>query len=431
MAVPVKFLSSAFSSLRRHPWRVLTAVVVLAAAAGGGAYAYYHHRQEREAEHLRAAEQALARYDFDEAQEHLAVCISLWPERGDVRLLAAQAARRAGRLPEAQAHLDECKRLEGETTEHMLEQRMLAVQKGDFRESEYLLKLLKDNPPQATLILEALAQGTYHVYFMGAAKGYAEKVLEREPGNVPMLLLLGVIWDSKTNFNEAEKDFRAALEAQPEHAQARLELARFLVRQRQFEEATKHFEILRERHFQRPAVLMGLAICRRQESRTPEERALLDELLAEYPNSADALAERGRLKLEAGELAEAERDLRAAVAQTPYDREAVFHLAHCLHLRGKDEESAAFTAKIKKFEDDMKSLGALTDEIGKKPNNAELHRQAGLICHRNGMDLQAERWLLGALQIDPRYKPTYQSLADFYSDVGRTELAAQYRAGAR
>src|SRR5439155_7949447 len=100
-----------------------------------------------------------------------------------------------------------------------------------------LIKLLDEDPAHATLILEALASGTYHVYMLGAAKNYAERVLERQPGNVPMLLMLGILWDGKTGFDEAEKNFRAAVEAQPGHAQARLELAQFLLRRKKVEEA--------------------------------------------------------------------------------------------------------------------------------------------------------------------------------------------------
>ncbi|HEY1859360.1 MAG TPA: tetratricopeptide repeat protein, partial [Gemmataceae bacterium] len=308
MATAVKLRLNIYPSLRRHPWRVLVGLLVLAAAAGAGAYFLVFYR------HFRAAERAIARYDFDEAQEHLAACIRaeegvatyipFWPRRADLYLLAARTARRAERFPEAAAHLGEYERLQGKTSEQLLEHSMLRVQQGDLKENGiYLVKLLREDPPQTTLILEALAQGTYHVYLLSAAKRYAEKVLEREPDNVLMLLLLGIMLDGWHNVSEAEQYFRAAVNAQPGHAQARLELAQFLLRQRRYAEAAGHLEQLRERHYRPAAVLMGLALCRRQEGQTQKERELLDTLLAEYPETADALAERGRLELEAGELA--------------------------------------------------------------------------------------------------------------------------------
>jgi tetratricopeptide (TPR) repeat protein len=426
MTTTVKHRLKALRLFRRHPWRVAAGLIVVVVVAGIGGYAllFFHH--------FHAAEQAVARYDFEEAQDHLATCIRLWPHRGDLHLLAARAARRAGRLTEATEHLDECQRLDGKTPENLLEYAMLRAQQGDFRNSgKYLLSLLEDNPPEAPLILEALALGTYRVYMLGASRNYAEKAIQLEPGNVPMLLLLARLYDGRVRFADAEKYYRAAVEAQQGHAEARLELAQFLLRLNKFDESADNLEQLRNRRFRMPEVLMGLALCRRQQGQTEEERELLDSLLLESPDNPEALAERGRLELEAGELNAAERDLRSALAKRPCDRQAILNLAQCLDRRGKNDEGAAFTAKLAQLEDDRKSLEKLIDEIAKKPNDVEMHRQAGLICQRIGRDHDAERWLLGALQIDQHHKPTYESLADFYTHVGRLELAAQYRQGAR
>jgi predicted Zn-dependent protease len=411
---------------RQHPWRVLAASFALLVIAGAGGYAilFYYH--------LHAAEQAIARYDFDEGQEHLATCIRLWPKRGDLHLFAARTARRADRLEDAKKHLDESQRLDGKTDENLLEYAMLLAQQGDFRDSgTYLLSVLKEEPPEAALILEALALGTYHVYMLGAARNYAEQAVEREPGNVTMLLLLAHLYESRVRLDVAEKNYRAAVDAQPGHAQARLELAEFLLRVKKIDEAAGHFEQLQTRRYQMPAVLMGLALCRRQQGRTEEERELLDLVLFQAPENTQALSERGQLELEADQLEAAERDLRAAVAKTPNDRQAVFHLARCLNQRGKTDEGALYTAKLDRLEEDRKNLERLIEEIAKKPNDAELHRQAGVLSQRIGLDHDAERWFLGALQIDQHHKPTYQSLADFYTHVGRPGLAAQYRDGAR
>jgi predicted Zn-dependent protease len=413
-------------SLRRHPWRVAAVLLILLAAAGAGVYAliFYHH--------LHAAEEAAARYDFDAAHDHLAQCIRLWPRRGDLHLLAARNLRRAGRLTEAAQRLDESERLDGKTPAYLLEYAMLRVQQGDLREPrKYLLRLLDEDHPEATLILEALAYGTYHVYLLGVARNYAERALERDPGNVPMMLLLAAMHDSRARFEEAEAAYRAAVRAQPDRNQARLGLAQFLLRHGKVEEATDHFEYLRGKGYQTQAVLMGLALCCRNRGEWSDERTLLDTLLAESPDNVQALVERGRLELDAEDLDAAERDLRRAAEQEPFDRQAHLLLGQCLSRRGKQEESAACLAKLAKYEADMKTLHTLTEEIAKQPNDPEKHRQAGLICQRYGLDREAERWLLGALQIDPRYPPTYESLADFYTHVGRLDLAAQYREGPR
>jgi Tfp pilus assembly protein PilF len=414
-----------FSSIRRHPLCVVAGLsAILALGAGGYALFFYYH--------LHAAEQANARYDFNEAQEHLATCIRLWPNRADLHLQAARTARRAGRFADAMEHLDSFERLEGKTPAYLLEYAMLRAQQGDFQSSgEYLISLLAKDHPDSTLILEALAHGTNYIYHLGESMHFAEQALQREPGHVPMLLLLAHLWDSVSAFDNAEKNYRAAVEAQPGHAQARLELAQFLLRHDKAEEAADHFEQLRKRHYQLQEILLGLALCRRRQGKAADERELLDALLSEFPNDTNALGERGRQELEADELEAAERDLRSAVSGAPYDRQALFHLAHCLQRLGKDEESAVCTAKLAELEADMKSLEELIGEIAKDPNNAEKLRQAGVICLRNGRDLEAERWFLGAWQLDTRHKPTNQSLADLYTQRGRPDLAAPYRDAAR
>jgi predicted Zn-dependent protease len=400
----------------------LAAILVL--GAGGYALFFYYH--------LHAAEKANARYDFDDAQEHLATCIRLWPRRADLHFQAARTARRAGRFGDAMKHLDALERLEGKTPSYLLEYAMLRAQQGDFEPSgAYLINLLEKDHPDSTLILEALAQGTNHVYHLGKSINFAEGALEREPGNVPMLLLRGHLWDSVNRFGDAEKDYRAAIESQPGHAQARLELAQFLLRHDKADEALDHFEQLRKRRYQMPLVLMGLALCCRQQGRTAEERELLDTLLAESPDDPNALAERGKLELQADELDAAERDLRNALSQAPYDRQTTFHLSECLQRRGKDEESTVYAAKLAQLEKDMNSLEELIREIAKDPGNPEKLRQAGVICLRNGRDQEAERWFLGAWQLAPRHKPTNQSLADLYTQRGRPDLAAPFREAAR
>ena len=266
---------------------------------------------------------------------------------------------------------------------------------------------------------------------LGASKTYALKAVEREPGNVLMLLLLARLHESAVQADDAEGSYRAAVAAQPGHSQARLELAQFLLRRKKIDDAAEQFEQLRECRAERPAVLMGLVLCRRQQGRTEEERELLDTVVSELPDNAEALAERGRLELEADELEAAERDLRKAVLKLPHDSQVLFHLGQCLDRRGKENEAALYRAELAQVQADLKSLEMLIGEIVKSPNDAEKRRQAGLICQRIGRDQQAERWFLGALQADRSHKPTYQSLADFYTHIGRLELAAQYREAAR
>src|SRR5262245_50927112 len=87
----------------RTPARAALSAVVLAllALAGWqGLRVLRFHRDQAK------AEEALAEYDFPEARRRLASCLALRPRDPAVLLLAVQAARRDGRLDEAQEYLD-------------------------------------------------------------------------------------------------------------------------------------------------------------------------------------------------------------------------------------------------------------------------------------------------------------------------------------
>ena len=59
--------------------------------------------------HLKAAEQALARHDYEEARQHLAKYLATWPRDARANFLAAQTARRLRRYADAGEHLRVCR----------------------------------------------------------------------------------------------------------------------------------------------------------------------------------------------------------------------------------------------------------------------------------------------------------------------------------
>jgi len=52
----------------------------------------------------------------------------------------------------------------------------------------------------------------------------------------------------------------------------------------------------------------------------------------------------------------------------------------------------------------------------------------GLICLRNNKDDDGLRWLVGALKLESRHKPSHLALAEYYDRAGKKDLAQQHRA---
>src|SRR5207249_199343 len=116
---------------------------------------------------------------------------------------------------------------------------------------------------------------------------------------------------------------------------ARLRLGEVLLEKVHPLGAREHFELLRKRRPEDPAVLLGLARCRSLLSDFDSARDLLDKLLKKHPRHAEALVQRGKLALEQGNPKEGEAYLRKAVAQDPASPEALYGLVLCLRQGGR------------------------------------------------------------------------------------------------
>src|SRR6185295_3053210 len=117
---------------------------------------------------------------YELAREHILEAVGFWPERGDVRFLAARLCRRAGAPDEGKAHLEAARRLLGETPAIRLEQQLIAAQKGEaseFAESA-LNERAKVEPENRSLIYEALVCGAFATFRINRGKALADAWLQ-------------------------------------------------------------------------------------------------------------------------------------------------------------------------------------------------------------------------------------------------------------
>src|SRR5207249_12315096 len=128
----------------------------------------------------------------------------------------------------------------------------------------------------------------------------------------------------------AEASFRRAVELDPDHEGARLGLGLALLGGKRFSEAAEHFEFLRQRQPDNWNVQVNLAECWAGLGQETQAVGLLEDVLAQQPQEAHALALLGRLLTERGEYAEAESRLRQAIALNPSDQTARHNLIMCL-----------------------------------------------------------------------------------------------------
>jgi predicted Zn-dependent protease len=350
-----------------------------------------------------------------------------------VLLLATQAARRDGRLDEAQQHLDRYRdRVNAPTPEGALQSVLLRVQRGLVKEYVHvLIDQVEVRHPASEQILEALAQGCVHVYRLDEASFWTKQLLDRFPGNP-----IGRLLDAQTNVTLRRREraleiMRRLLEDYPDNDKARLYLAGLLFKGNQHEEAAHHYRTLHRRQAAEVTPLLGLVGALLKLERLDEAAPLLRELEEKHVHNSEALLECGRFALLQKRLADAESFLRRAVLLAPNDHEVQFELAVCLRQLGRTDESHRHLERFKQIEADMMRLEKVFQAIVKAPADPAPRLEAGRICLRNGQVSEGLRWLSGVLDLVPNHKPTHKLLADHFESVGDTTLAEHHRARAR
>lgn len=376
-------------------------------------------QQLKAAYHFRAAQLALQQRDYSAAEVHLRACLAVWHDDEATHLLAARCARCQEQYQGAQRHLARCRHAEGAK----LEAALLRVQRGELDESEtYLKRTIAPDHPDAAEVLEALALGYSKTDHLADLLECTDLWLQIRPEDPQALYWRGYAWERLRQSEKARDCYQRATAADPLHDKARLRLGNlFLQRFRRPVEALEQFENLRLRHGDDPEVLLGLARCYRLLDRIDDAQELIRGLLDHHPQLAEALAERGRLAVARGQVAEAESCFRQAAALAPDDREALYDLLQCLERRGQDEEARACADRLRQLEADLARLDELIAAIGRKPADADLRCQAGLLCLRYGRDQEGLRWLHSALQTAPHHPATQAALADYNQRHGKSE----------
>jgi tetratricopeptide (TPR) repeat protein len=416
------------TAIRRHPWLcgVLGCVLLVAG------YAIYRHVWAEI--HYRRAEEALARSlrvkglaPLAEARGHLACCLRVWPNNGRVHFLMAQAARRAGDPDDAARSLRRAEKAGWVVEAIDLEKTLAGVQRGDLEREPVLVSFVARDHPDKLLILEALAQGCRRSYQLPRALAHLGTWLTAQPDSVRALLWRGETLLLLDRTRDALADYRKAVEIDPEEDEARLKSAELFLGLHQCQEASTHFTELLNRHPDQIEALFGLACCRVEQGDTAGAVKLLDRLLSMQPEHAGALAERGKIALEAGSPQDAEKWLRKAARLAPFERATLYTLHRCLTTNGHTKEAEECSARIQRIDEDRKRLDELRSAIMKTPHDASLRCDMGVILLRNGQDKQGVRWLESALREQPGNEAARRALEEHYRRAGEVGSGAGVR----
>ena len=401
---------------RARRWRIL---LLAAVAAGGGAAGWAYWSRAETAALLRRGEEALEARDYPAARDHLDRYLAARPADARAHLLAARASRRMREYPAAREHLRVCRELGADREAVVVEEALIDLQRGDTQPVEFLRERARRDDDLALVILEVLIQHDIDTDQLRAALDGFTRYLARRPDDLQALLGRGHVWEKLLSFPDSLNDYRAAVSAHPADPRARLKLAETELLTGTPQEARTHYRWLAENQPPRPEVRLGLARCARRVGEPGEAAALLDGLLKEAPDHGEALWERGELELDAGRPAAAEPLLRRAAARLPFDRRVQYSLYRCLVQLDRVGEAAVVNALVERLDADVRRMGQITQEVMRRPGDAALRCEGGLLLIRNGEREQGLRWLRMALRIDPDCEPARTALAEATSGTDR------------
>jgi tetratricopeptide (TPR) repeat protein len=325
--------------------------------------------------HWRAAQQAMERRAFQDAEDHLQRAMRARPRDWSVRLLAAQAARRHGNMELAVPNLRLCERDPTLADDVALEFQLWPVQNGNLGEASALRRRAAEQPDAAAtpLILEALIEGYLKVLIAHGAMGFSTTEVAQQPELVWARQAVaewlrtrprqadqvqGLVWRGQLSYiaNEhadAIADLRKAVELDPDSFAARWHLAMSIGQELPAESADHLAVLLRGRPNDKKLRLM-LALGHRGAGRLEEARHLLDELLDAAPEDVPVLVSRARLALDFEQPAEAERYLRRAEAIAPDSPDLNRDLARTLQLLGHPKEAEHYQQQFRQIDDRRK-----------------------------------------------------------------------------
>lgn len=232
-----------------------------------------------------------------------------------------------------------------------------------------------------------------------------QTVTQLEPRHAEAWFALGQTYNAMKKPELAEPPLRRAVELAPDEARYHRGLGDAFARRSRFNEAVACFQRALTIDPQNREIAGLLARARALQARTPEEyreaRKALLELDAAETDNAFFQGQVGILDAQHGNLAEAEKRLKRALALDPHYAEALYNLATVYRQQGRHKEAQETLARFQRQENLLRRVSALQKRLSRQPNNAALSRELARAFEAQGKYAEAAAQLRRHLRIAP------------------------------
>ncbi|MER3442021.1 MAG: hypothetical protein C4296_11730 [Gemmataceae bacterium] len=360
------------------------------------------------------AQRAAESFAFDVARSWLDWCLKYWPQDGAVHFFYARVARRMGDHVTARKHLRWARRYGYRPERLDLEYKLLQVQGGASHfAGPVVAGLLPHFPNDEVEILEALAHGYIRDGFFPEAHHWATMWTERHPHMWQAWFVRGIVYERGLRFALAAEMYTKVLQLDPEQHDARLSLAELLTKAGRWSEAREQIEVYLQKRPHDASAWVTCARCCQALRDYDQALAILERVLQQKPDHAQALWLRGQIELDMGRPAQQALPwLEKALAADPNNMDILEMTARVVQELGRSAEAQKYLERKKAIEADRRRMEAILKELAEEvggpavspARSAELRYEAGQILVRLGQDEQAYRWLARALQLRPDYE---------------------------
>jgi cellulose synthase operon protein C len=277
-----------------------------------------------------------------------------------------------------------------------------------------------------------------------AANALVDEVLAHDPKNEAALTLRGARYIDEDKPEEAIRDLRAALDADPGNVLVLMKLAQAYERNGSRELALERLAQATQASSYRPEVARRYARTLIDAGKTDIAENVLLESLSRNPQDRDLTIALAGIRLDkrnfvsalqiADALMKADPNdevaarIRAAAyaGQKRYD-ESIAVLSAAAERDG-DGDAATMISLVRTYlsaGDPEKAEQYLNEVIERDPGNAEARILLGSVHSAQGNSEEAEAAFRAAIEVDPTSADAYASLARLYRTVGRIEDADQ------
>lgn len=231
---------------------------------------------------------------------------------------------------------------------------------------------------------------------------------------------LGIAYDEKGYFEEAQRQYQASLSVKPGFSKAHHNLAIHLLKRGERKKAAEHFKMSLLSNPDNPVAKYNLAAIAMADGKMEEAESLYMEAISDRPDFSDAYNNLGVLLSRKGNKERALEHFKKAVIHNPENIGALSNLGNELFDMGR-------------FYDALKCF---TKALGMDPMNVQVLNDMGVLYGALGMMSKAEESFKKVLALEPGNKMAHDNLnlitqrkKDLESDLEKARKDSESKPG--